>query len=193
MYIFIKLIVKIKSLFTPKTEEMHEELEITQEIFDRFLKFTSELQQQSQDAFGFFSTKTRHAVGYSDPIKRKEVQEKLDHAVGLLAVAHVMALFEDSFPQEYWTDIIDDDSNYKTLMAYRHVRHCAANGFTGKRPDEDHEFFDEIMNSESPLRGVDSFESDELFLEESVGNYAHTFLSGLMNKIIVELHKRVNQ
>ena len=77
---------------------MPEELEITQELFEKVQNLTSELQPLLQGAFGFFTTKTRYAVSYQDIEVRKKVQDELDHAVALLAIAHVMTIFEDSFP-----------------------------------------------------------------------------------------------
>jgi len=170
-----------------------EELEVTQGVFDKVQNLTRELQPLSQGAFGFFTTKTRHAVSYNDPEIRKKVQDELDHAVALLAIAHVMTIFEDSLPSNYWEEIIDDPETYNILKAYKHIRNSTVNGFTGCRSKDDDEYncFNQVMNSSNPLKGVKSFNDDKIFLAESAGNYSHTFIANLMNKIIVEVHKRL--
>ena len=171
---------------------MPEELVITRELFNKVQKLTGELQPLLQGAFGFFSTKTRHAVSYEDPDTRKKVQDELDHAVALLAIAHVMTIFEDSFPNKYWEEIINDAENYNIIKAYKHIRNSTVKGFTGYRSndDEEYDYFNQVMNSNNPLKGVKSFDDKKIFLAESAGIFAHSFISGLMNEIIVELHKR---
>lgn len=172
---------------------MPEELEVTQELFDKVQNLTRELQPLLQGAFGYFTTKTRHAVSYNDPEIRTKVQDELDHAVALLAIAHVMTIFEDSFPSNYWEEIINDTEKYNILKAYKHIRNSTVNGFTGYRSKDDDEYicFNEVMYSNNPLKGVKSFNDEKIFLAESAGNYTHTFITDLMNKIIVEVHKRI--
>lgn len=171
---------------------MPEELEITREIFEKTLKFTGELQPLLQGAFGFFTTKTRHAVSYQDLEIREKVQSELDHAVSLLAIAHLMTMFEDSFPFEYWESVINDTEKYNTLKAYKHIRNSTVKGFTGYRSnDDEYDCFDQVMASDNPLKGVKHFDDKKMFLAESSGNYAHSFITELMNEIIVELHKRI--
>lgn len=172
---------------------MPEELVITQEIFEKVQNFTGELQPMLQGAYGFFTTKTRHAVSYQDLEVREKVQSELDHAVSLLAIAHLMTKFEDSFPIEFWESIIDDAEEYNKLKAYKHIRTSTKNGFTGYRSeDAEFEYFNQVMGSNNPLNGIKHFDDNKIFLAESAGNYAHTFITGLMNKIIVELHTRLS-
>jgi len=172
---------------------MPEELEITQELFDKVQSLTGELQPLLQGAFGFFTTKTRYAVSYSDPEVRNKVQDELDHAVALLAIAHVMTIFEDCFPSQYWEEIINDTENYNILKAYKHIRNSTVNGFIGHRSkdDDEYDYFDDVMNSSNPLKGVKEFDDEKISLAESAGNFAHSFITDLTNKIIVELHKRL--
>lgn len=171
---------------------MPEKLEVTQEVFDKVLNITIELQPLSQGAFGFFTTKTRHAVTYSDPETRKKVQAELDHAVALLAIAHVMTIIEDGFPIQYWEEIVDDVENYSMLKAYKHIRNSTINGLTGNRCDDDEfDHFDKVMSSTNPIRGVASYDNKNILLAESAGNYAHSLLTIIMNKVIVEMHKRI--
>ncbi len=172
---------------------MPEELEITQELFEKVQNLTRELQPLSQGAFGFFTTKTRYAVSYNDQEIRNKVQDELDHAVALLAIAHVMTIFEESFSSKYWEEIIDDTENYDSLKAYKHIRNSTVNGFTGYRSidDDEYNYFNQVMNSDKPLIGVNSFDDKKIFLAESAGNFAHSFITALLNKIIVELHKRL--
>ena len=172
---------------------MSEELEITQELFNKVLNLTSKLQPLSQGAFGYFTTKTRFAISYQDVETRKKVQDELDHAVALLAIAHVMTIFEDSFPCKYWEEIINDTEKYNMLKAYKHIRNSTVNGFTGYRSsgDKEYGYFTQVMKSNSPIKGVKSFNDEKIFLAESSGNFAHSFITDLMNKIIAELHKRL--
>jgi hypothetical protein len=84
-----------------------------------------ELVTQNQDALGWLCSQTRNAVTYSDPLARQRVQSNLDHAVGLLCVAHIMALFEKYLPYNYWPELLNQDE-LQRLIAYRHIRNCAA-------------------------------------------------------------------
>ena len=180
--------------FLKNDEIMTEELEVTQELLDKVSKFSGELQPLLQGAFGFFTTKTRFAVSYQDIDIRNKVQGELDHAVALLAIAHVMTIFEDSFPNNYWEEIINDSDSYNILKAYKHIRNSTIKGFTGFRSDDDgdeYDCFNQVMNSNNPLKGIKSFDDKKIFLAESAGSFAHSFITGLMNKIIVELHKRL--
>jgi len=172
---------------------MSEKLEVTPELFKKVQNLTSKLQPLSQGAFGFFTTKTRFAIPYQDIETRKKVQDELDHAVALLAIAHVMTIFEDSFPCQYWEEIINDTEKYNILKAYKHIRNSTVNGFTGYRSinDDEYNYFTQVMCSVNPIKGVKSFDDKKIFLAEMSGNFAHSFLTDLMNKIIVELHKRL--
>ncbi|MEW8350658.1 MAG: hypothetical protein AB2689_21655 [Candidatus Thiodiazotropha taylori] len=172
---------------------MTEELEINQEVFDKVVKLSAELQPLLQGAFGFFTTKTRFAVSYQDVDIRTKVQEELDHAVAILAIAHLLTIFEDSFPNNYWEEIINDAESYNMLLAYKHIRNSTITGFTGFRSTDDDEYdhFNQVMNSNDPIKGVKSFDDNKIFLSESAGNFAHTFITGLMNNIIIELHRRL--
>lgn len=172
---------------------MSEQLEITQGLFDNVQRILGEFQPLSQGAFGFFTTKTRYAVSYQDIEIREKVQNELDHAVALLAIAHVMTIFEDNFPSTYWEEIIIDQENLKKLKAYKHIRNITINGFTGNRTANDYEYniFNQVMNSGTPLQGVKSFDEDKVLLTESAGNFAHSFLTRLTNEIVVEVYKRL--
>lgn len=184
---------KFKDCWLEKNEIMTEQLEVTPELFDKVVKLSGELQPLLQGAFGFFTTKTRFAVSYQDTDTRNRVQDELDHAVALLAIAHVMTIFEDNFPSSYWEEIINDTEKFDTLKAYKHIRNSTINGFTGSRSnDDEYDHFKQVMNSNNPLRGVKSFDDENFFLTESAGNFAHSFITDLMNKIVVELHKRLN-
>ena len=164
-----------------------------QELFEKVQNLTRKLQPLSQGAFGYFTTKTRYAVSYQDVELRNRVQEELDHAVALLSIAHVMTIFEDNFPIQYWEEIINDTEGYDKLKAYKHIRNSTVQGFTGNRSenDEEYEYFDNVMSSDNPIDGVRSFNDKKIFLTESSGNYVHTFITNLTNKIIVEIHKRL--
>ncbi len=87
---------------------MSEELEITQELVNKVQNLTSKLQPLSQGAFGYFTNNTQYTISYQDDEIRKKVQDELDHAVALLAIAHVMTIFENSFSYQYWEEIIND-------------------------------------------------------------------------------------
>lgn len=147
-----------------------------------------DLMQQAQDAHGFFTTKTRFAVSYSDTAQRQKVQEKLDHAVALLAVANIMAIFEKHLPKKYWTKVFQDPATTKKLRAYRHVRLCAVNGFTGERAIENTKDFDKQMASDEKLLGITSFSSSELMLDETAANHAFQFIRGLYDRAVIKVH-----
>lgn len=148
-----------------------------------------ELLQQAQDAHGFFTTKTRHAVGYSDPATRQRVQENLDHAVAALAIANIMAIFENRLPKKYWVTIFQDSKVTVRLKAYRHIRYSTIHGFTHSRADENKLDFDKIMSGENPLRGIRSYSDDEVFLEETAANFAFEFIQRQFNVAIVKIHE----
>ena len=59
------------------------------------------------------------------------------------------------------------------------------------RDDDEYNYFDQVMHSDNPIKGVKSFDDDTIFLTESAGIFVHTFIRDLTNKIIVEIHKRL--
>ena len=147
-----------------------------------------ELMQQAQDAHGFFTTKTRHAVSYSDLATRQDVQNKLDHAVALLAIANLMAVFEDHLPKKYWTKVLHDSAVTMRLKAYRHIRFSAISGFTGSRAKYNKSDFDKVMASSSPLRGVRSYDNCSVFLDEQAASIAFAFVNQIYSQAIVKIH-----
>jgi hypothetical protein len=139
---------------------------------------------ERQEAHAFFATKTRYAVGFSDPAERQRVQADLDHGVGLFCAAHAMALFEKKLPSRHWADIFDQH-DLQRLKALRHLRRCAAKGFSGDRVPEDSAEFDAVMASSNPLRGVESFTADEIRLSSLIGINEMPFLQQMGNKALV--------
>ena len=131
--------------------------------------------QQNQDAYGFFTTKTRHAVSYQNLAVRQEVQNKLDHAVALLATSNVMAIFESFFPRKYWSPVLRSPASTTRLRALRHLRFAAIHGFTGLRPNENRRDFNRVMSSADPLPGVRSFTADRVELELESASHALAF------------------
>jgi hypothetical protein len=146
-----------------------------------------ELATQNQDALGWLCSTTRNVVSYSDPQTRQRVQHNLDHAVGLLCVAHIMAVFELGFPNIYWPVILDP-ADVRRLFAYRHIRCCAANGFTGVRPQDDYADFDLVMASDLPLRGVINHTDKAIVLSLDVLSDLSLFTREVINKAIVAAH-----
>lgn len=145
-----------------------------------------DLANQNQDALGWLCSTTRNVVTYSDPETRKRVQSNLDHAVGMLCVAHVMAAFEKGFPSDYWSNVLSE-SEILRLKAYRHIRGCASNGFTGDRPTTDYNEFDLVMTT-SPLRGVISHKENSIFLAPDIVNDLCVLVRGITDRAIVAAH-----
>lgn len=148
------------------------------------LALGQELATQNQDALGWLCSTTRNVVSYSDPQTRQRVQHNLDHAVGLLCVAHSMAVFESGFPNIYWPVLLDPPE-VRRLNAYRHIRCCAANGFTGVRPSDDYADFDLVMASDLPLRGVISHTDKVIVLSLDVLSDLSVLIREVINKAIV--------
>lgn len=149
----------------------------------------TELIQQAQDAHGFFTTKTRYAVSYSDQNMRQQVQERLDHAVNILAIANIMAIFEQYILEKYWPIIFADESIILHLKAYRHIRFSAIYGFTMQRAAENHQEFDNIMSSSDPIRGVSEYSQKALKLGETSAYYASEYVRRQYEKAIVRIHQ----
>lgn len=157
---------------------------LLQDITDLNTKIITE----TQGALVQFCTRTRYAVSVQDQAARKRIQADLDHGVGLFCAAHVMAIFEKALPSEHWDDIFEPD-DVILLKALRHIRRCAANGFTGDRVQDDAVEFDAVMASGRPLRGVESFDAAQIRLSEMIGFDAFPILQGLANKALIEVHQ----
>ena len=173
---------------------MKDKVEITKSLLDKVGKMIQETLVLSQRSFGQFITKTSHAVSLPDPKATAEWQENLDHAVSLLAICHVMSIFEDAFPKECWEDYIPDSQDYEKLMAYKHIRNCASNGFTGKRELNDLKergYFNKVMKSAYKLQGISSFSSRKITLGKMAAYDANIFITVVSNKINAELHKQL--
>lgn len=143
---------------------------------------------EHQEAHAIFCTRTRYAVSVQDQVARQRIQADLDHGVGLFCAAHVMAIFEKAIPSKHWDDIFEPDDILR-LKALRHIRRCAANGFTGDRVQEDAAEFDAVMASGQPLRGVESFDATEIRLSEMIGIDALPILQDLANKAVIKVHQ----
>ena len=163
-----------------------------QNLKETLVKLGQTWQVETQDAYGHLTSKTRHAVGVSDPETRARIQGNLDHAVGLLCVAHAMTLFEKGFPSEFWPKYLED-SEVQILKAYRHLRRCAANGFVGDRVDEDREDFDAVMTSDQRFQGVDKFDENTLRLTERITSEVMPFLQMATNKALVATYQHNEQ
>lgn len=147
-----------------------------------------ELVTQNQDALGWLCSTTRNVVTYSDPATRQRVQHNLDHAVGLLCVAQMMAVFEAGFPRNYWPALLNSHE-VQRLNAYCHIRSCAANGFTGARPLTDHADFDLVMTSSCPLSGVINYTDRTIELSLDVISELSILVREITNKAIVAAHQ----
>lgn len=145
-----------------------------------------ELLTHGQDATGWLCTKTRNVVEYSDPAIRARVQKDLDHSVALVSIAHLMAAVEQRFPETYWSVVLDKD-DVELLEALRHVRHCAANGFTGLRPEPDRAAFDSVM-ADRPLQGVLVSEPTRLLLTTDIVFDASRLLRAVVDRAVVAAH-----
>lgn len=141
---------------------------------------------ETQEAHGQFCTRTRYAVSVQDQAARKRIQADLDHGVGLFCAAHVMAIFEKALPSKHWDDIFEPD-DLQRLKALRHIRRCAANGFTGDRCQDDAAEFDAVMASGQPLRGVEDFDATQIRLSERIGIDALPILQGLANTALIKV------
>ena len=150
------------------------------------IALNTKLIRETQEAHGQFCTKTRHAVLVSDPVARKRIQSDLDHGVGLFCAAHVMSMFEKAIPSKYWQDIYDPD-DLQLLKALRHIRLCAASGFSGDRVQDDALEFDAVMTSSQPLRGVVTFDADKIRFSERVGIDVVPILQSLANKALIKI------
>lgn len=174
---------------------MKEKTEISTDFLHKFGKMIQETLVLSQRSFGQFITKTRYAVNLPNIKDRDKWQENLDHGASLLAICHVMSIFEDVFPQNYWKEFVVDKNDYESLMAYKHIRNCAVNGFTGKRELDDIKergLFNKVMSSENKLRGVISYSSRRFRLAGMAAYDANVFITSVSNKIYVELYKKIH-
>ena len=156
-------------------------------LFQDIVALNTTMITETQEAHGQFCTRTRYAVSVQDQTVRQRIQADLDHGVGLFCAAHVMAIFEKALPSKYWDDIFEPD-DLLLLKALRHIRHCAANGFTGDRVQDDAAEFDTVMASDKPLRGVESFDAAQIRLSEQIGIHALPILQGLANKALIKVH-----
>lgn len=160
-----------------------------QNLKQSIIDLGQELTQQAQDAHGFFTTKTRYAVSYQDLATRQRVQEKLDHAVAMLAIANIMAIFEKQLPKKFWTTIFQDSKITVRLKAYRHIRYSAVNGFTGSRAKEHRADFDKVMSGTNALRGIKLHTDQIILLDETAANFAFEFIRRQYERAIVKIHQ----
>lgn len=147
-----------------------------------------ELIQQAQQAHGNLMSKTQHAVSISDPQIRQQVQDKLDHAVNLLAIANVMAIFERHLPKEYWARAYRDPTITKQLRAFRHIRFCAANGFTGLRASENKTDFDKEYLAGDLPNWISSCNQHELFVKSGAAEFVFQVIRRAWERGIVAIH-----
>ena len=147
-----------------------------------------ELMQLSQQAHGYFVAKTRHAITISDPILRADIQAKLDHSVNLVAIANVMAVFEQSLPKKYWVRVFRDTELTKQLRAFRHIRFSAVNGLTAKRASENSTDFDKLFRPNDLPNWISVLTDSELILNDGAAEYVFRVVKTAYDRGITAVH-----
>jgi len=168
-------------------------------IKDSLLKLRTRLGEAHE--IGWFHNLERK-VDYKSDEARKEVQDKLDHAMGGLSIVYLFAIFESYFKREHWKKFIKEDE-IKILKAYRHVRHSIAHQSGGLRVrprkmegwgKEEYDAFDEMIEKEyfgpKKLISLES-SSERMIIRPTVGEALKSFMDTLAQSAIAEVCKQI--
>ena len=145
------------------------------------------LANQNQEELGWIYSSTRHSVNYQEqPETNARIQGRVDNAVGGVSIIYIFALLETYIPRALWK--YSEDSLKKRMYAYLHIRNTVAHGFDGIRAERNVTEFDEIMDSDSPISGILSHNSDEIIVQPTVWlglkDLIPRFLGSILHKII---------
>ena len=148
----------------------------------------NKLMDLAQKAQGNLLSKTQHAVQISDPKTRLEVQESLDHAVNILGIANIMAIFEEHLPKRYWVKVLREPKITKKLRAFRHLRFCANNGFTERRAKENAKDFDAAFLNAGEVAWLAQYDADRIILRTGATQQVYQEVRLAFERAIVAVH-----
>lgn len=143
----------------------------------------TELTRQNQAELGWIHSETRHVKGYDGQTEsNKELQIKVDHAVGGMSVIYLFALLESYIPRWLW-EYGNEDMKLR-MYAYLHIRNTIAHGFNGKRADRYANKFNQVMESEKPISGIISYTEDTIKLDSMVWQELKELIPSFLTTII---------
>lgn len=151
------------------------------------------LREMVQRGWGHLVTSLNHIVQHPNPDIRREIQSNLNEMVQALGLLYCFSVW-DAYLDEITTDSVENDwltqDEKKRLRAYRHVRHCVAHYYSGRRANRSKSCtaaFDSVMASAAPLQGV-AFTATTIDLSHAVvAEPCHHFMEELSKKLIGRL------
>ncbi|MRX27923.1 hypothetical protein [Kangiella sp. HZ709] len=144
------------------------------------------LATQNQAELGWIYSETRHIKGYSGQVEvNQNIQKRVDHAVGGLAVVYIFAMLEEFIPRPLWKYAAEE--HRKRMYAYLHIRNTVAHGFDGSRADRYRKQFDDTMET-NPLQGIKYYDEASIELDPYVwtglSKAIQNFLTSILQQVV---------
>ena len=153
----------------------------------------SALREMVQRGWGHLITSLNHTVQHPNPEIRREIQSNLNEMVEALGLLYCFSVW-DAYLDEQATATIESEwlaiDERNRLQAYRHVRHCVAHYYSGRRATRNKSCtvaFDLVMASGEPLQGV-SYTAATIDLSgAALALPCHQMMEVLSNKLVGRL------
>jgi hypothetical protein len=151
------------------------------ETTDELIELWSKVSGMMQQELPWVCTSISHRVRHPDSEIQNQIQQDADHAVGVLVIVYMFSLLEaHKFKLDNKWLAADEKI---TLSAWRHLRNSGSHGFRSRRVPKYAEEFDYQMDH-APIRGVKSWNNENVLVHATVGIEFVQWLSGLLQKLV---------
>lgn len=159
----------------------------TEQINQGIHLFYEILGRQNQAELGWIYSETSRVKGYPGNSEyNQNLQKKVDHTVGGLAILYLFSVFESLIPKSL-RQHIDEGIDKDKFYAFLHIRHAVAHGSECSRLNiygglfDRAKEFDDVMQSNAYIRGVATYDATSFTLH----SYVWLELSDLLQQKIV--------
>lgn len=145
------------------------------------------LMNKQWDAFqhelGWLLSESTAYVNHPNPQARPEIQRRLNATREGLVLVYLFAMWEQFVERSVESEWLTP-AKLLRLNAFRHLRHCAAHGFEGRRARQCREEFEAVMNSTDPLPNVEWTADTVEISTAGVAIDCQRFMAGLAPELI---------
>jgi hypothetical protein len=136
-----------------------------------------------QHELGWLLSVSTAPINHPNLQARPEIQRRLNGTREGLILVYLFAMWEQFVERSVETQWLTQ-AELLRLNAFRHLRHCAAHGFEGRRAKQCRDEFETIMNSTDPFQNVE-WTTDMVDISNgNVAIHCQQFMAGLAPQLI---------
>ncbi len=136
-----------------------------------------------QYELGWLLNASTAPINHQNSQARPEIQRRLNATREGLILVYLFAMWEQFVERSVETQWLTQ-AELLRLNAFRHLRHCAAHGFEGRRARQCREEFETVMNSTDPFQNVEWTTDTVDISNGGVANHCQRFMAGLAPYLI---------